>query len=273
ARQTRFGSSPQCRRYTPFGRPKTYRCTDGRGALRLLSWPSLTRRRFANRLRIPRVHRLLRVMPFFVAVAAGAFEEKPVSDLTLETVFVQGRAAAWNGRNFVIAFDAPRISSHHVFRALLDGDGNVLDSREIAPKLSESVTSIATDGERYLVRFDSGPGLLLDENGNPLRADVPPSSWSAKMAASDGSSYLVAGFSGGVQLLDRNGDPVGGPIAVPNPEQVRAIAEARSGYAVVTGILDGETDRLYIRTLRHGVFSERIEADTVRFGSEVHVAS
>jgi len=194
------------------------------------------------------------ILPLLLAATLG-FGERPVSDLQLVPTPGDARVAS-NGRNFIAAWVAQRMYQRYVFRAVIDGDGNVIDSAPIWKLDYDVVTGIASDGERYLIGFeDAKLALLLDENGNLVRSVSAPQT---SAVASDGSTFaLVTG--NGVQLLDRDGGAIGVPISC--PERIRAIAGAGSGYVVVT-------DKS-VRTLQHGVLSAPVDGGAVGLPADI----
>src|SRR5689334_4552168 len=179
---------------------------------------------------------------------ASGFEERPVSDLSLASPIISAVAAAANDRHFVVVFTARRNHADHLFRAVIDGDGTVVDSRSVNDTSDDSI-AMATDGERFLVKLRYGPSLLLDGNGDLLRTIDARGSC---CVASNGASFL-AGVNAGLQLLDRDGDAVGLPIAL--TESLAALGAAGSDYLVVTTA----GGRYSLRTLARGVLAPPVD--------------
>jgi len=189
---------------------------------------------------------------FFAAATVLGFGERPAADLQLVPMPASPRVAS-NGRGFVGVWTDTRNNDWFLFRAAIDGAGNVVDSQPIAPTSPYATSRIASDGDRYLVALGYSPkGLLLDEHGDVIREIALPQ---CDALASNGSGYAVVVSSNAVQLLDREGDPIGDRIVI--NEWIVAIAGSGSDYIVLTH--DGR--HLYMRTLsRSGTLSSAKDA-------------
>jgi len=183
---------------------------------------------------------------FFVAATLLGFGERPVSDLRLVPMAVYPQVAS-NGRGFVAAWTGTPNNEGFLFRASIDGAGNVVDSRPIARTSRYDRSHIASDGDRYLVALGySRKGVLLDERGDVIREVALPQ---CDALASNGSGYAAVVSHNTIQRLDREGQPVGEPVAA---GWIVAIAGSGSGYIVLTH--DGR--HLWVRTLsRSGTLS------------------